>query len=257
MIPTPVGQTSKGRLSFTVGAIPVTIHWSVLVIVAFLAGQIGMTGAIWWATGFLVAILLHELGHAVLATRFGARDVRISMMVFGGATTFLPGEMSHGRRFLISGAGSAVGIVVAGPLHWAIVTGAISVPRGDLRFLISGFVLSAFFWGLFNWVPMLPLDGGHMTFHALALRVDPAKAYAAARGISVVAVVATVYVAGVLLPGAQTIQIFIMIIAIQGILAPNPYRRMRSPQPLIEAPPDGRSESSDTSDEASSGWPEP
>lgn len=219
------GKNSRASsMIFTVGSIPVTMHWSVLLVVAILAAQIELRAAIGWTAGFLAAVVLHELGHALLAKRFGAREVRITVMMFGGVTTFIPYGITHGKRFLISAAGSAIGIVIGGPLYWADRFGSLSIPPGDLQNVIRGFVLSAFFWGVFNWLPMLPLDGGHMLVHALALKIHPRSAHTVARAVSVLAATGAVIAAQAYFPDSSFLTIFIVIIAAQGVFAPNPYR---------------------------------
>ncbi|HDL41826.1 MAG TPA: hypothetical protein ENG98_02280 [Actinobacteria bacterium] len=222
-------------MTFMVGSIPVTTHWSVLLVVAILAVQIELRAAIGWTAGFLAAVVLHELGHALLAKRFGAGEVRISVMVFGGVTTFIPFGMTHGKRFLVSAAGSAIGIVVGGPLYWADRFGSLSIPPGDLQNVVRGFVLSAFFWGVFNWLPMLPLDGGHMLVHALALKLHPSTAHTVSRAVSVLAATGAVVAAQAYFPDSSFLTIFIVIIAAQGIFAPNPYR-VPPAQARVESP---------------------
>jgi Zn-dependent protease len=225
MLPGAPGQQNRAStLTFTVGTIPVNVHWSVLLVVAILAAQIDLRAAIGWTGGFLAAVVIHELGHALLAKKFGAGEVQISLMMFGGATTFIPFDMSQGKRFLVSAAGSALGIAVGGPLYWAERFGSLSIPPGDLQNVVRGFVLSAFFWGVFNWLPMLPLDGGQMLVHALALKIHPGIAHTVARAVSVVSAAGAVFAAQVYFPDSSFLTVFILIIAAQGIFAPNPYR---------------------------------
>ncbi len=237
MLAGSTGQNSGvSSMTVSVASVPVHVHWSVLLVVLILVPQIELRPAIGWTAGFLLAVVLHELGHALLAKRFGASQVQISLMMFGGVTTFIPTDIGHGKRFLISAAGSAIGIAVGGPLYWAERFGSLSIPPGDLQNIARGFVLSAFFWGVFNWLPMLPLDGGHMLVHALALKINPGTAHTIARAVSIVAAAGAVFAAQVYFPDSSFLTIFVVIIAAQGIFSPNPYR-IPPPRERLEHPP--------------------
>jgi len=47
--------------------------------------------AIVGASGFFFSILLHELGHAVTARRFGIPVISVTLLLFGGITEFTRG----------------------------------------------------------------------------------------------------------------------------------------------------------------------
>lgn len=99
------GARRSGNL--TVGYVwnaPVRVHWSVLIGLVLFGGF--RPGA--WI-GFLVVILAHELGHAVLVRRSGLRVVAVSLHAFGGECqwlgqpTSLPVERGHGGVQLVAG----------------------------------------------------------------------------------------------------------------------------------------------------------
>jgi len=121
-----------------------------------------------WVMIVFVSVLVHEFGHALTARWFGA-SVEVELNGLGGLTRWgVPeGELPPGRRALVSAAGSASGFVLGG-LAWGIwhlfgPFGNDVVDRG-----ITLLIYVNFFWGLLNWLPIRPLDGGHLMVSLLA-----------------------------------------------------------------------------------------
>ena len=93
-----------------------------------------------WAKGlaasllFFVSILLHELGHALMALREGLRTRSITLFIFGGVAQ-LEKDAQDGRSELrIAAAGPLVSLALAGLFHLCTVLpfaspGAVAVAR--------------------------------------------------------------------------------------------------------------------------------
>lgn len=138
------------------------------------------TMAVWGVVVF-VSLMVHELGHALTARSYGA-TVSIELNGLGGLTRWSsPVEgMTPGRTALVSAAGSASGFLLAGAA-WVITE--FWGPFGGLAGL--GFRVLFYVnvvWGLLNWLPVRPLDGGHLLLAFLA-RVAPQRGEAIARAI--------------------------------------------------------------------------
>lgn len=128
-----------------------------------------------------IGVLLHELGHAVVARRLGVPIVGIDLHVFGGAAKMAGMPKSARDEILIAAAGPAVSLVLAGV--------------GWLLFALTGFV--GFFYllwtnlllGLFNLLPALPMGGGRIFRAALSSRLGHLRATVlavkVAKGVSV------------------------------------------------------------------------
>lgn len=157
-------------LNFRLFSIPISVHATFLFIALLgVASYSGWDIAIWTAAAF-VSILLHELGHALVATKFGARGVNIYLYGLGGVTSYTPTKaISHGRSFLISAAGSTVGIVLGGFLWFARDIGSFAGVGNGADVFIDSFIFTALIWGALNWIPIVPLDGGHMVQHFVAM----------------------------------------------------------------------------------------
>lgn len=156
-------------LRFRLFDIPVGIHATFLLIVV-LGPRDSAASVTSWVGAAFIAIMLHELGHALSAKRFGAAGVTITLYGLGGLTSYTnDGEMGHGRAFVVSAAGSAVGIVAGLTLVGLGRLGSFdSLPNPAVDFL-EYFVFVALVWGVLNWIPIVPLDGGHMAEHLIAL----------------------------------------------------------------------------------------
>jgi Zn-dependent protease len=157
------GTRTTSGLRFTLLGFPVTINLSVLLILAFLGIQLGdpLHIVLWVAIG-IVAILLHELGHAVVVRAAGSAP-RISLAGFGGVTSYRPTPRTSQRRWslAIGLAGPAVGIVLG---LGAVAAGApccrVVVGGSTVEFVASVFVFVSLVWSVLNLLPILPLDGG-------------------------------------------------------------------------------------------------
>jgi stage IV sporulation protein FB len=115
-----------------------------------------------WLVVVLVSVLVHELGHALAFRRFG-HSSEIELHSMGGHTQSTGGgPLTNGRLAVVSLAGPLAGFVLA-----ALVFGATrfmdvaSLPEiaavaiADLLWVNIG-------WGIFNLLPILPMDGGHV-----------------------------------------------------------------------------------------------
>jgi len=222
--------------TFPLFGVPVSVHFSFLFVAVFgLGAYTGWEIAAWTAAVF-VAVLLHESGHAFTARAFGGVSVSITLFALGGYTSWAsPRTIGPGRQFLISAAGSAVGIAAGLVVIGLGRSGTLdTVPDLAIAFLES-FVWAGLVWGVLNWVPILPLDGGHMLQHALAM-VAPARAAGIARVVSVIAGVAAV--AAAFYYGQTFLAIFVGMITLMGLRSSG--GEDSSPAPAAEPGPTTR-----------------
>jgi len=184
-------------MGFRVLGVPVRVEVVFLLAMAFLGWSMGREGAqlVLWLVVASGSVLVHELGHALAFRRFGARP-EVVLYGFGGYTT--GAAQPPLRSIVVSAAGPAVGLVVG----TAVLLGGRSVAwsgtaPGLLEIALFDLVFVNLGWGLFNLLPMLPLDGGNIvaaTFEA----VTGGRGQGVARIVSLVTAV-LVGVAAVLL----------------------------------------------------------
>ncbi len=156
------GSISLGRLA---GA-TLRIHWSALLVAALLAASIadgiGMAMAVVGVAVFFVSILVHELGHALVARRFGIATTTIELWGLGGFARLERDARTPKAEGWIAAAGplasTAIGAVGLG---LAYVGDRLAVP--DEVVAVAGWLgLINLVLAVFNLLPGAPLDGGRI-----------------------------------------------------------------------------------------------
>jgi Zn-dependent protease len=159
------GPVEGGRplLRGRVLGFPVHLDLSFVIIMGVLGYRPGVTVVeiVLWLLITPVAVLVHELGHAVLARAAGAKP-EIALAGFGGVTTYTPPrELSRARSLGISLAGPGVGLVLGFILIGVRQAVADSVITGSWQYYALEYgIWTCIGWSLFNLLPVLPLDGG-------------------------------------------------------------------------------------------------
>ncbi len=144
------GYLNLGRL----GGAPVRVHWSAPVGAVFF-GQFQFVPGFWLA--FVGLILAHEVGHALMVIRSGARVRGIDVMGLGGECRF-DGNVTPIQRALIAWGGVLAQLVVM------VVAWALLLVFGSPESLFLADVAQACtFYNLtlmaLNLLPFGPLDG--------------------------------------------------------------------------------------------------
>jgi Zn-dependent protease len=113
---------------------------------------------------FFGCVLLHELGHSVVAQRNGIPVSSITLFVFGGVSQITQEAAKPLADFLIASAGLAVSLLLT------LLFAALQPLVGSVPPLLALAQYLAYINGLlllFNLIPGFPLDGGRM-FRAMA-----------------------------------------------------------------------------------------
>lgn len=163
-----------GRLA----GVPIGVHWSVLVISLLLAQGLALTvlpksaggygGAAYWGVAvgvvawFLVALLAHELAHALAARHYGVRVKAITLWLLGGVSE-LDGQPPHARAELLIALAGPLTSLAAGAVFGGAAAGAAAVGVGALGVAALAWlaVVNAAL-AVFNLLPGAPLDGGRV-----------------------------------------------------------------------------------------------
>jgi Zn-dependent protease len=157
------------------------VHASFLLLVAWSVwaswSGAGTGLAVVMGVTFLLAVfasvLLHELGHALVARRYGVATRRIILSPIGGIAQ-LEGMPRRPRQELaVALAGPAVNFVLAAGL-WLLAPLLAGAPI--MSTLLGSVMLANLGLGLFNLVPAFPMDGGRALRAVLAERVGPYRA---------------------------------------------------------------------------------
>jgi len=182
------GGDGTGALRFSVLGVPVAIaptFWLVTLLLSL--GRLGaLELLVEWVVVVLVSILVHEMGHALVARRF-EQSVWVELHGMGGSAYY------DGRTALTSG--QRIQVALAGPLAGValgavVYAGAWLVPPESA--LLDSAVRDALWvnwgYGLLNLLPILPLDGGHV-MQELVDGVTQQRNHPAAYVVSLVAAV--------------------------------------------------------------------
>ncbi|MEZ5321131.1 MAG: site-2 protease family protein [Microthrixaceae bacterium] len=111
-----------------------------------------------WGALVLISVMVHELGHVAALAAYGVRS-RVSINALGGVTVPERADpLTPWRRIVVSAAGPAAAML------FGVTVAAGLVPiGGETAHLTLRTVLLLNIWvSLFNLVPILPLDGGHI-----------------------------------------------------------------------------------------------
>lgn len=125
----------------------------------------------------LLAILVHEMGHALVVRYvFGAMPV-VVLHGLGGVTMYdrpyyYRTPQRWGRIF-ISFAGPLAGFLLSAVCLLVLYHFGAIMERGSyLVYFLSVVATIGIFWGIFNLLPIYPMDGGHI-FREICLMVSP------------------------------------------------------------------------------------
>ncbi len=155
--------------------IPIGLDYSWFVIFALLTWMLAVNyypaefkdwpPVLYWFIGALtavmlfVSVLLHELGHSVVALRYKIPVRSNTLFLFGGVAQIGAEPPSAIAEFLIASAGPLVSLILAA-LFYAVqpLVGGIEPLLGLAKYL--GYINLALV--LFNLIPGYPLDGGRV-----------------------------------------------------------------------------------------------
>ena len=154
---------------FSIFGIPVEVQPFFWVTLVLIGGALGADSAsailqtmLFVLAGF-VSILVHELGHALTARKFGAHS-SIVLQAFGGLAQHSGVHLSRPQAFVVTAVGPLLQIGL-GLVVWFTLPHLTNLKPHASYFFFTLMSIS-FIWALLNLLPILPLDGGQM-LHAI------------------------------------------------------------------------------------------
>ena len=175
--------------------IPIHLHFSWLIIFGLIVWTLStgyfpaqypdLPASSYWAKGlvasvlFFVSILLHELGHAVVALRHGLRTRSITLFIFGGVAQLEKDPKDGGAEFWMAAAGPAMSLTLAGVFYACAILPFVGPSAAVVARYLA---LINLMLALFNLVPAFPMDGGRMLRGALWGSMGKARATRIATG---------------------------------------------------------------------------
>jgi Zn-dependent protease len=217
--------------------IGIFVHWSFLLLPVWVffshLGEGPDVGLALYMVTLILAlfgcVVLHELGHALKARRFGIATRRITLYPIGGVASLERMSERPAEELWIALAGPAVNVVIAAALGAVLFLSGGPAPFEDHFTSLSGrtFLTDLMFCNValvvFNLLPIFPMDGGRVFRALLSLFLGRLRAteIAAAVGTGMVIFLPMLFLAapGVFSPMLILVGFFVFVAGQQELAA--------------------------------------
>ena len=178
----------------TVAGIPIYVHGTFLLLIAFVLvsdwtrGQdlAAALAGVLFVLAIFATVVLHELGHALTAKRYGIQTRDITLLPIGGIARIERMPDVPRQELWVALAGPAVNLVIAGLVYFLLVLPGTSHPIRILSMsehTIERFAEINLWLAGFNLIPAFPMDGGRALRALVAERTDYVRATQIAAGL--------------------------------------------------------------------------
>lgn len=179
----------------------IIVDWSVALLAGFIllsamdeGGAGALPSALIFLAAILIAILLHEFGHAGVAAALKLPSTRIVLSFMGGHVEFAHPPRTRWHDIAVSAAGPLANLLTAGALIALVQVLPASAQAGGDYFgpFITNLFYVSLFLGAFNLLPGFPLDGGRILRSVLSywMSVPRARMIAGITGLLIAAAAA-------------------------------------------------------------------
>lgn len=184
-------MSMRGWKIFSWRGVEVKLHVSLLLILAYIVlvtgvqfpnvaaeagyttAQLSGSPALWgivFGVSLFASVLIHEFGHVVLAQIYGVRVRGITLMMLGGVSEMDP--IPDHREFRVAVVGPLVSFALAGLLFlWQE-----AAPWPELKFHAYWLARVNVALGIFNLLPIFPMDGGRAMRAILTMQLGRLRA---------------------------------------------------------------------------------
>lgn len=176
--------------SITIGRVAgseIRIHLTFLILLAWIAiaqymqgGGAAAIDGVLFVIAVFACVVLHELGHAVAARRYGITTPDITLLPIGGLARLSRIPEKPGEEIVIALAGPAVSVVIAilliAVLGAKFDPGAVATIEDPGPGFLARLAAVNIFLVVFNLIPAFPMDGGRVLRAVLAFRFGRRRA---------------------------------------------------------------------------------
>ncbi len=167
---------------FRLFGIQLELHLTFLLLLIWVAYEgwmeAGVIGGLWSTSAIILifsCVVLHELGHCLVARAYRIPIYRILLLPIGGMAQFGNIPRHPVKELLITLAGPSVNFAIGALLYFGMGQPALWFAfdiHYDWNGLIKLLLVFNFLMGLFNLLPVFPMDGGRILRALLALRLS-------------------------------------------------------------------------------------
>jgi len=179
-----------GRIHLgTILGTTITLDFSFIILIVFFVlsdiERAGIRNALLWAPVLLISILVHELAHAAMIGLLGFGPSQILLQGIGGVTVN-ERRARPWQDLLISAAGPISSFLLAGGLYALFIN--VGFVRTDpfLLALLPLLLRANLWWGVFNLMPVVPLDAAGVVRNFLRLFLNERTAFVISIWISII-----------------------------------------------------------------------
>ena len=169
----------------SVAGIPIRIHFTFLLVLLWVGmstyhnpSDLARTLAL--VLGIFACVILHELGHALVAKHFGVETRDITLYPIGGVAMLQGRNPKPKEEFWIALAGPAVNVIIAIVLGAYLFGTTGSLPHVGVEISASNLLVGLFaanvILPVFNMIPAFPMDGGRVLRAVLAMSMSEERA---------------------------------------------------------------------------------
>lgn len=118
-----------------------------------------------WVATLLISVLIHELGHAIAARRFGCKVTEVKLQFLGGYCSYNREPEQRWQRITICLAGPIAGFLLWGVLKGLLMSeffANIIVANVYLMLFVEFLLIINLIMSIFNLLPIYPMDGGRV-----------------------------------------------------------------------------------------------
>jgi len=136
--------------------------------------------AVLFILAVFACVLIHELGHSLIARRFGKEAKSITLLPIGGIATMEEMPEKPSQEIAMSIVGPFINLAIAGILYlfvgrWTGISAPNLYPDSTQAFF-AGLIGVNIMLAIFNLIPAFPMDGGRVLRGIFAMKMDYGRA---------------------------------------------------------------------------------
>lgn len=176
--------------SFPIGRIlgtEIRIHLTFFLLLAWIGiahlqsgGTAAAIDGILFVIAVFACVVLHELGHALAARRYGIKTPKITLLPIGGVAQLERMPEKPSEEIVVALAGPAVNLVIAAVLILVLGADMTQATVAEIENPAPGFLARLAMVNVilvvFNLIPAFPMDGGRVLRALLAMRFSRVRA---------------------------------------------------------------------------------